>query len=382
MRGGSVLRSRLIGMVATAGAITLMVLVFHPPTLPWATPLHVHLQAAGFGELNKNASVDLGGVKVGQVDQIRWSGGRAVLDLSIDPSYAGRIHRDASATIRPHGLLGPQYIDLDGGRSGTMPEGGTIPLDHVHVAVQLDEVLNALQPDVRENLKTFLVELANGSDGRGQDVNDALKALGQSSSDLRVTADTLQQRDQDLGDFFVYSEQLNREMQYAPIDAQIRDTDPVLAGLVAIEDDIGTGIDHTANVMYGLNIVMDGNSGNLATALSMAPGTITRLRTALAAGDQLVVGINPSLPSLMTAVVYTKSAFSYTDANGHYVKVLTVTGAGTIGLPQSPSNPGPNAGPNQPSNQQSSGPPAPPAPAPAPTATLSDQQLINSLMGH
>lgn len=361
---------RLIGLGTTALAVLVLVLVFHPPTLPWRQPLRMHLHASSFGELNQAASVYLGGVKVGTVDQVRWVGGQPTLDVSIDPGYRDRIHTDASATIRPHGLLGPEYVDLDGGHGAVMPDGGTIPQARIKVAVQVDEVLNTLQPDVRENLKTFLVELSKGSDGRGEDVNAAIKDLGQSHAQLQTVADTLQVRDQDLADFFVYSEQLNRDIQYAPIDAQIADTDPVLQALVNVEDGMGTGIDETANTMRQFDVVMDGNQQNLAYVLQNLAPNMVRLRTAVAAGDRLVVGVNPSLPSLMTAVMETKSAFSYSDANGHYVKVMSITGACTIGAPAGCGTPTGQVSGSQPPTMQQS----------APTGQ-SDQQLIQALLG-
>jgi virulence factor Mce-like protein len=367
---------RAIGLATMAAALVAVTLAFHPPTMPWTSPLRLHLEAAGFGTLNKSAGVELGGVKVGTVDAVRWQNGRAVLDLSIDHAYAGRVHGDASATIRPHGLLGPKYVDLDGGRSGRMPDGGTIPLARVHVTQDVDQVLNALQPDVRDNLKTVLVELGNASAGRGQDVNDALRALGQSAADLRTVTDTLQQRDVDLANFFVYSEQLNRDVQYAPVDAQIRDTNTVLTALVGVENNIGDGIDQTAIVVRQLDIVMDGNSDNLAYVLSHSPATILRLRTVVSVSDQLVQGISPGpTAALMVAVIETKSAFSYSDANGHYVRVLSIGGSPcVVGVPGSGVCSTPNGKPG------SGGPAAHAAPA-APHGSSTDQQLVNLLMG-
>ncbi len=361
---------RLIGLGATALSVLLLVLVFHPPTMPWNQPLHMHLQASSFGDLNQQAAVYLGGVKVGSVEAIRWDRGQPVLDVAVAPGYRQQIHRDASATIRPHGLLGPEYIDLDGGRDGTMPEGGTIPQARVRVAVQLDEVLNSLQPDVRENLKTILVELSRGSEGRGQDVNDAIRALGRSHAQLQTVADTVQVRDQDLADFFTYSEQLNRDIQYAPIDRQIADTDPVLQALVEVEDSFGQGIDETANTLRGLDIVMDGNQQNLAYVLKNLAPNMVRLRTAVAAGDRLVVGVNPSLPALMTAALETKSAFSYSDANGHYVKVMSITAQCSAGIPANCGTP----------NGQVNGSTAPGPQSSAPSHK-SDQELIQALLG-
>jgi phospholipid/cholesterol/gamma-HCH transport system substrate-binding protein len=318
---------RVVGLTALVLGLGLLAVVFNPPTAPWARPLHIRLEAGAFGELSGTAGVEIGGVKVGQVDGLDLSGNHAVLRLSIDPQYAHLLHRDASAAIRPHGLLGPKYVELSGGHTGTMREGDLIPISRVTVATDVDQVLNSLQPDVRDSLKTIFVELGNASDGRGQDMNTALGALGASAPAVTTDTTVLDNRKRDLADFIAYSEILNRDMQNAPIDANLRDTNQVLAGLVQVEGSIGGTIDHTASVTKQLNVAFAGNSQNLAATLALLPVTFTKLETVVASGQTIVNTVNPSLPALMTAVVETESAFSNKDADGHYVRVMLITDA-------------------------------------------------------
>src|SRR5207247_3026139 len=120
------------------------------------------------------------------------------------------------------------------------------------------------------------------SDGRGQDVNAALQSLGAAADDVATVTDTLHRRDGDLGRTVVASERLGRDLQDAPLGAQVRDTDRVLSGLVQVDGSIGDGIDYTATLLEALDVVLDGNSENLAQTLDGAPGTVTRLRAALA----------------------------------------------------------------------------------------------------
>lgn len=364
---------RLVGLGMTALAVLTLVLVFNPPTAPWARPLHLKLEAGAFGELNGNAGVELGGVKVGSVQGLDYANGHAVLNLRIDPQYVHLLHPDTAATIRPHGLLGPKYVELSGGRTGVIHDGDVIPISRVTVATDVDQVLNALQPDVRDSLKTIFVELGNASDGRGQDVNAAFGSLGAAAPDLTTTTATLDHRRQDLANFISFSETLNRDLQNAPIDANIRDTNQVLGGLVQVEGAIGGTIDHTASVTKGLNTAFQGNSQNLASLLALAPTTVTKLETVLASGQTIVDGVNPSLPSLMTAVVETESAFGGRDADGHYVRVMLITDACTLPAGPNPTCASPLGGPN--AVPQNSSDPSVPAPPPG----LSDSALTQLL---
>jgi len=307
-------------------AVLAVVLTFAPPQLPWNRVMHLRIEAGSFGDMNKDAGVELGGIKIGKVTRLDYRGGKAIIDVQVDQRYASQLHQDAGAEVRPHGLLGPKYVDLNPGRSGRMREGATIPLSRVRVSTDVDQVINALQPDVRQNLQTFFVEFGTASDGRGGDVNAAFQALGDATQDYVTTTATIRHRDVELANFFVYSEELNRDVQYAPISANLRDTDQVLSGLVQVENSIGGTVDHTAGLARKLDTVLNGNSGNLALVLQKAPKTLNELRTAVVAADGFVQGSQDSIPYLMTAVVETKSAFSGRDADGHYVRVMAVTG--------------------------------------------------------
>lgn len=317
-------RSRLVGLLVTLAAVAFAVIVFIPFSLPFSHPLRVQLQAGAFGELNSGAWVELRGTKVGSVDGVEYKDGYSLIHLVIDPRYADQIHADTQAAVRPHGLLGPKYVDLQGGTSGQLREGATIPLSRTTVSTDVDQVLNSLQPDVRASLKTIFVELGRAADGRGATMNTAFLALGQSSADVSATTTVLSHRADDLAGLIAASEKLDRDLQNAPIDRQIADTDMVLSGLVRVEDAIGSGIDHTSAVTQELDTAMNGNAGNLAHILAKGPATVDQLRIVASELDAIIVGVNPALPCLMQAVLETRSAFSGRDANGHYVRVQLV----------------------------------------------------------
>jgi virulence factor Mce-like protein len=336
MKRSSPVAARAIGLALAAGALIFAVAVFIPFAVPWAHSLHIQVEAGAFGQMNQGAWVELSGTRVGAVDRVEYRGGNSLLHLSINPRYADQLHADTTAQVRPHGLLGPKYLYLYGGTSGRLQDGATIPLSRSAVGTDFDQVLNSLQPDVRANLKTIFIELGRAAEGRGTAMNGAFSALGESAPDLRTTTATLHQRDDDLAGLIAASEKLDRDLQNAPIDKQIAHTDLVLSALVQVEDAIGSGIDHTANVMQELDTVMNGNSANLAHILAKGPATVNQLRVLASELDAILVGINPSLPNLMQAVLETRSAFQGRDGNGHYVRVQVVPSASGPGQPPPP----------------------------------------------
>jgi ABC-type transporter Mla subunit MlaD len=105
-----------------------------------------------------NSPVRVAGVNVGKVISTSRDGDNTTVAFTVDGS--GRpIHDDAFAAVRPRIFLeGNFFIELDPG-SPSAPElesGGTIPVSHTSTAVQIDEVLSALQSPVRADLGRLL----------------------------------------------------------------------------------------------------------------------------------------------------------------------------------------------------------------------------------
>jgi virulence factor Mce-like protein len=368
-------RNRIAGLAAAAIGVLAVLAVFHPPQLPWHPVFHFRIESPAFSQLQPGASVDLAGTRVGQVTGLRVRHGLPMLDVQIDASDAHLMHADATATIEPHGLLGTQFIQLTSGSRGTLPAGGLIPAAHVQVAVSLNQVLDVLQSTERQNLQTLIVQLGTASAGRGRDLNQSLRALSDASDSLAQVTSTVHRHDRGLSSIISSSERISRSLQDSPLAAQIRDTDQVLAGVAAVDGSLGKGVDHTAAVLTDLSGVLNGNVGNLHDTLSRAPQVVRQLRTVLGEGNVLLSGINPALPALMTSVVEAESAFSGTDANGHYVRAMAALGTCTLNININCSG-GPGAG----------GPPVTVPGAAGSHATndspaISDRGLMNLLTG-
>ena len=105
-----------------------------------------------------NSPIRIAGVDVGKVIETERDGDNTTVTFTV--SDAGRpIHDDAFAAIRPRIFLeGNFFIDLDPGSPSApeMDSGGAIPVTRTSTAVQIDEVLSALQSPVRADLTRLL----------------------------------------------------------------------------------------------------------------------------------------------------------------------------------------------------------------------------------
>ncbi|HEX3238521.1 MAG TPA: MlaD family protein [Solirubrobacterales bacterium] len=118
----------------------------------------VNATFANSANIAKNSPVRIAGVDVGKVLSSERDGDATKVTFTVDGS--GRpIHEDAFAAIRPRIFLeGNFFVELDPGSPSApeMDSGGTIPVSRTSTAVQLDEVLSALQSPVRADLSRLL----------------------------------------------------------------------------------------------------------------------------------------------------------------------------------------------------------------------------------
>jgi ABC-type transporter Mla subunit MlaD len=147
---------------------------------------------ANSANIRTTSPVRIAGVNVGEVTAVEQRGRISVITFSVED--AGRpIHDDATAQIRPRIFLeGNFFVDLKPG-SPSAPElddDGTIPMSRTSTAVQLDELLTALNSPTRSNLQlllegfgTSLTYLPKPADDRDQDPDVRGESAGEALND-------------------------------------------------------------------------------------------------------------------------------------------------------------------------------------------------------
>ena len=131
-------------------------------------------------QLAIEADVRVAGIPVGKVrkKQLAPDGNATIATIELDREYAP-VAEDANVVLRQKTLLGETYVELTlGNRKGRrIPEGGMLDVRNVKDTVELDEILNSLDPFTRQAYRTWQQSLAEGIRGRGQDLNDAFGSL-------------------------------------------------------------------------------------------------------------------------------------------------------------------------------------------------------------
>ena len=244
--------------------------------------------------IRTTSPVRIAGVNVGKVTSVERSGNDTKVNFTV--SEAGRpLHSDAFVKIRPRIFLeGNFFLDIDPG-SPSRPElgdGTTIPVTHTATAVQLDEVLTALQSPQR------------------QDLRDLLEGFG-TALDHKPTAAEDETQDPDVRGLSA-AEALNKTFDYG--EAAGRDTAIVNQALLGTDSgDLSGLISSTSRFMAAIasresqlsDLITNFNtttgalaseSENLSESIRLLGPTLTTTRSSLA-------NLNEALPYLRTFAI-------------------------------------------------------------------------------
>ncbi len=238
--------------------------------------------------------VRIAGVEVGKVISTERDGDATTVTFTVDGS--GRpIHENAFAAIRPRIFLeGNFFLELDPG-SPSSPElasGGTIPVSHTSTAVQIDEVLTALQSPVRADL------------GR------LLESYGAALTHEPTAAEDLSQLPQVQG--LSGGQALNETFQYggeagkysAQVTNALTGTEPGdLARLVAGTGRTAAAFAANQQALQGLIDNFNVFTGALANQSENLATTVHLLAPTLQVAHTSLVSLDKSLPPLRTYAI-------------------------------------------------------------------------------
>ena len=123
-------------------------------------------------------SVNIAGVKVGEVTGVAVEDGRAVVTMEVPNEDAALLRSDATLIPRPRTGLNDMTIELDSGTSDEqLAEGATVPLAQTEAQVQPDEILATLDGDTRAFLKLLLNGGGEALGGRGRELSAVLRRI-------------------------------------------------------------------------------------------------------------------------------------------------------------------------------------------------------------
>jgi phospholipid/cholesterol/gamma-HCH transport system substrate-binding protein len=221
-------------------------------------------------------SVNVAGVKVGEISRVDLRAGRAVIGMKLDdPDIT--VRRDATLLLRPKTGLKDMTVELDPGSDDAprLAEDGTIPIGQTQPDVNLDELLSALDSDTRTYLQLLLATGGDGLRGRGRDLGDTIRTFEPTAAKLRAINDGLAARRRNIR---------RTVHNFSLVAAELGDKDDELARFVTDSNAV-------------LRILAD-QEANIRATLRELPSALRETRVALADTRDFAAELGPALQAL------------------------------------------------------------------------------------
>jgi phospholipid/cholesterol/gamma-HCH transport system substrate-binding protein len=227
-------------------------------------------------------SVNVSGVKVGDISGVQLKNGFAIVQMAIDPKYNHLIHTNATALLRPKTGLQDMFVELNPGTKGAplVKPGFTIPLAHTDPEINLDEVLSSLDADTRQ----YLALLVNGA-GQG---------LNHNSSQLAQLLQRFEPTHQDLARLNGALAVRGRNLQQLINSLQRLNT-----ALAQKKTQIVQLIDSSSRVFAALA----SEEGNISRAVALLPATLQQTTITLAKVQRFATLLGPTARKLIPAAL-------------------------------------------------------------------------------
>jgi len=255
---------------------------FYPPAWVPAVgtdfyELEAELSTAQAVVPGQGQTVNIAGVKVGDIASVSLEDGRAVVEMKIQPEHAP-VYRDAKILLRPKTGLKDMYLELDPGTkaAGAFEEGGRIAVANTLPDVNPDEILAQLDADTRDYLRVLLSAGAEGLDGEAPaELRETFKRFEPTSRSAREITVMLAERRRNIARVI---------HNFSELATQLGSEDEQLAELV-----------DSANANFE---AISNQDQRLREALALLPGALDETRTTLTSLGELSGQLGPALAKL------------------------------------------------------------------------------------
>ena len=160
----SVMARRSDAKVLRMGAISVVLLLlvmaasFNLQKFPGFRGTSYHAELTDASGLRVGAEVQVAGIRVGRVNNLRIGQERVIADFDVKNATLGRSSR---ASVEVKSLLGEKFLNITPEGSGELPGDSTIPLARTDVAFDIVGTLGTLTTQTEETDKENLTKALN-----------------------------------------------------------------------------------------------------------------------------------------------------------------------------------------------------------------------------
>jgi len=241
--------------------------------------LKAELSSAQAVTPGQGQTVNIAGVKAGDISDVELVDGKAVVTMLIEEQYAPILRSDATVLLRPRTGLQDMTLEVDPGRHGaTLEDGATIPLSQTKPNVQPDQILASLDGDTRAYLKLLIQGGAEGLGGRGKELSAGLRRFEPLGRYLAQIGNALSERRRNIA--------------------------RVITSFRALGEELGKADTRLSDWVSSQNAALGAfanQEASIRETLRELPSALAATREALASGETLANELGPASEALIPA---------------------------------------------------------------------------------
>jgi phospholipid/cholesterol/gamma-HCH transport system substrate-binding protein len=320
-----------VGVLIVVAIAVMLAFIFFLGNFSLSSGYTLHVDYNYIGNMKPGAPVKVAGIKVGNIEKIRFLGGKEVdkktgrriqvrIDVWVEDRVSQTLRQDAEFFINTAGVLGEQYLEIvpgDDFENGPLEPGSVVrgidPPRTDLVVARLYEVLDSFA-DLLKNEKDLIKNLLSNTSEAVAEVNTLLKENKDEITDLlassgtlaKQASDTLAKVNQGLGDPRVIGRTIrdadkllvtaNRSLNQVVPGVQALTTDATrVTGLITNERvDRALTVADKAVALSGKADKLVGNVDGLVTDMRAGKGTVG----ALVARDEIYADLREMIRDL------------------------------------------------------------------------------------
>lgn len=278
----------LVGIVVLALAITGYITVHQRLRFPWehTRTIYAEFSSAQAVTPGQGQTVNVAGVTVGEIGEVRLEDGRAVVAMEIESDELGPVYRNAHLLLRPKTGLNDMSVELDPGtpepgapHRGELESGDRLPVWNTLPNVNPDEVLSALDSDTRNYLAVLATAGGQGLRGRGRDLRKVIQASEPTFAQSRRITRALADRRVKVARLVTNLRRLSRATA-----SKDRELASLVSGSTAVFETIAS------------------READLGRAVDRLPGSIAALDRSLVSSQRFALDARPAIVALRPTI--------------------------------------------------------------------------------
>jgi phospholipid/cholesterol/gamma-HCH transport system substrate-binding protein len=252
-----------LGVISLVTLLVLGAAAFNLQKFPGFKGEHFHAQLTDASGLHKGNMVQVAGVKVGRVNDIRISRDHVTVDFDVKDATLGRKSR---AGVQVLNLLGEKYLEITPRGSGKMEAGDTIPVARTDTSYDIVSTLGELTTRT-EDVDTE--KLGQALSTMGDTLNAASPHIQSTFTGLSRISQAIASRDAGIEQLLARAQRVTRLLadRKGDLVTLMKEGDLVFKELIARREAIHSLLVNARKLAVTLRGVATDNQGQIKSAL-------------------------------------------------------------------------------------------------------------------